>query len=108
MNFPSYTVNLVSFFHPDQGGKGATTTIADLQDYCLTSAMKRLAVSWIRQHNEWLHQSDGKGTKAAKREAVLTTIRDSDHWLDVYMDNVPTRGPEGAVLFANNVINPHD
>lgn len=108
------TANLVAMFHPDRGGKGACTTVADLQDYCLTPSMKRNAVRWIMAHQQWLVQSEGKGTRAAKREAVLITIREGEaslshiDWQRALRDHRIDRGRDGALLIAKNVPNPHD
>jgi hypothetical protein len=75
-------VDLAVIFPPDEGWRGACTTIADLSRTRLyrpaAYISKWRAVHLIMQHAFECYESQGHGNRAAKREAMIDTAK----WFD--------------------------
>lgn len=80
MNHPA-SFELVTMFDPFRGMKGAATTIADAARYRKYGAFvgsPRKAVSFIWEAACEAYEGRGNGMNAAKRGAILETMRESE------------------------------
>lgn len=80
MNHPA-SFELVTMFDPFRGMKGAATTISDAaryRKYGTFVGSPRKAVSFIWEAACEAYEGRGQGMRAAKRGAVLETMRESE------------------------------
>lgn len=80
MNHPA-SFELVTMFPADRGQKGAATTISDAaryRKYGTFVGSPRKAASFIWEAACEAYEGRGKGMRAAKRGAILETMRESE------------------------------